>query len=84
MENSMIDKVAMAIASKVDEGTFYKAPAFQAAARAAIAAMREPTEEMETAAGKVWEVSYFGDSKVRENIRTEYIAMIDAALEDSK
>lgn len=42
--SEMIDKVAMAIASELDEGTFYNSPAFQKAARAAIEAMREPAE----------------------------------------
>jgi hypothetical protein len=56
ISSDMVDRVAMAIASSIDDGAFYNAPAFQKAARAAIEAMREPITATENSIGLDWKL----------------------------
>jgi hypothetical protein len=68
--STMIERVAQALQQEMATGTFDKPPTSFALARAAIAAMREPTEEMIDA----W-ISAPGA------IKGGWQGMIDAALE---
>lgn len=73
--NEMIERVARAIADADMEDYMEFAHRYDAAARAAIEAMREPSEKM-VLAGKAVEPRHYTFS-------SSYLAMIDAALEET-
>lgn len=72
----MVEKVAKAINDTMLNYGDYKPIGL---ARAAIAAMREPTDEMLDAATRSE-----GDGNLETDARNTYHAMIDAALEEKK
>ena len=86
MTNSMLEKVAMAIAEDISPG---REPDYvdRALARAAIQAMREPTEKMLLAVRyerDFWPEAPRGDELREETVAEidDWQAMIDAALEE--
>jgi hypothetical protein len=76
--SEMIDRVAIAIASALDEGTFYNSSVFQKAARGAIEAMREPTQAMHKAGND--EMDAMDGGSARAFCEHIWRQMIDAAL----
>lgn len=78
---SMVERVAAEISLVIaPHGVNLPADVWREAARAAIEAMREPTEDMMRAIPHIdcWEQSHVYDHQIREGWR----AMIDAALKD--
>lgn len=77
MASDMVEKVAIAIRSKLEFCDGCEPGDVNDAARAAIAVMKDPTEAMIEAAGLV---SFGADN--RPYILRDYQKMIDAALKD--
>ena len=79
MGQSMIERVAKAIE---DSGSMSSYLTYEhlreARARAAIEAMREPTMEMEIVGTEAW----LCEAAMEDRARTNYVAMINEALEE--
>lgn len=77
--NEMIERVAKAIGTKVMGEQSIN---LNEAAKAAIAAMREPTPDMNIAGGIAWSNALPKAGTYVDNAAAGYQAMIDAALKE--
>lgn len=79
MSENMVERVALAIHDKAPLACFYDRSSVVNAARAAIEAMREPSDQMAEAG-----FQHTGDPCWPENVKEAWRAMIDEALKTEK
>jgi hypothetical protein len=86
MMETKVESVARALAERSDipQGGYGGWEAWLGPARAAIEAMREPTEAMLDAGVDRWDTHHPGATETHQNERATWRAMIDAALSETR